>query len=285
MNNSDPRPMPPEVQRAYHDPLELAHLLASHAYSDKDRLEIRDQLLSALVDRFGEVEVFVGDKGRTQKVSARVRSFKKNWVGAIEFMLDVENFGGREVTLPMLARLMEPRWQSWWANFRQTPFRRVGVNRTWAEVAVWVLGERQIRWMAAQLARTVIPFVEQEDVDFVLPMIETVESYCVRPFNETRQRMLEEHEALGGYLVRTVVEYERSRATTQPQDRRAAYDRSLARQRFIERTLSSNGPSAICVMIPTLYGRHERHFNWMREDLAKQFFAPSLITDPSRGLR
>jgi hypothetical protein len=55
--------MPPEVQRAYRDPLKLTELLDSHAYSESDRLFVRDELLRALVSRFGEVEVFVGDKG------------------------------------------------------------------------------------------------------------------------------------------------------------------------------------------------------------------------------
>ena len=279
MNDSDPRPMPPEVQRAYRDPLELANLLASHAYRNEDRLEIRDRLLNELVRRFGEVEVFVGDKGKTQKVSSRVRSFKTNWVAAIEFMLDVEGFGGKETTLPILARLMEPRWQAWWETFKQResiPSR--GVHWTWSEVAVWVLGERQIRWVAAQLARERLPFATQADVEVVLPEIETVEAYCVRPTDRANERMLEEHEALGGYLVRLVTAYEDARQALPYEGRSSAYKQQQNRERLVENTLCASGPSAITTMIPGPWSRHERPFNWMRNDF-RRFFTPTLLTE------
>lgn len=157
--------MPPEVQRAYRDPLKLTELLDSHAYSESDRLFVRDELLRALVSRFGEVEVFVGDKGRAQKVSTRVKSFKKNWLASIDLMLDVEQFGEREVTLPMLARIMEPRWQTWWSTWqvKMTPSL---IYRRWSDVVVLVLGERQIRWVAAQIAREKLRGQDrQDDID------------------------------------------------------------------------------------------------------------------------
>ena len=56
MKDSDPRPMPPEVARAYRDPLELGLLFATDVFSPKDRLAVRDELLRRLVGKYGNAE-------------------------------------------------------------------------------------------------------------------------------------------------------------------------------------------------------------------------------------
>lgn len=257
MNDSDPRPMPPEVQRAYRDPLKLTELLDSHAYSESDRLFVRDELLRALVSRFGEVEVFVGDKGRAQKVSTRVKSFKKNWLASIDLMLDVEQFGEREVTLPMLARIMEPRWQTWWSTWqvKMTPSL---IYRRWSDVVVLVLGERQIRWVAAHIAREKLRGQDrQDDIDAVLTLVEAVERYCVRPTTETQRAMNERNEELRDYMTRTQLATPSTNVRFPPME--DAFSASVKRS------------------LPM-------YLNWMQMDF-RRFFTPTLITDPSRGLR
>jgi len=76
MKDSDPRPMPSEVARAYRDPLELGALFATEVFADTVRLAVRDELLRRLVGKYGNAEIESGSKFAT--VTQRVARFKKN---------------------------------------------------------------------------------------------------------------------------------------------------------------------------------------------------------------
>lgn len=61
MKDSDPRPMPPEVQTAHGGPADLVGLLKTDIYSDADRVAVRDELLRILIDRHGDPRVQIGN--------------------------------------------------------------------------------------------------------------------------------------------------------------------------------------------------------------------------------
>lgn len=150
MKEFSPNPMPEEVLRAYRNYTQLCPLLLSVVFTDRDREDVRDKFLAELIKKHADAEVFVGDKGRTQKVSARVKSFRRNVVSAVEFMLDVEDFGGREATMPILAGIMQPYWARWWESMVISPSWASDETGKCVDAMLCVLGQRQMLWIMAQ---------------------------------------------------------------------------------------------------------------------------------------
>lgn len=285
MLESDPRPMPPEVQRAYRSPLDLLALLRSHVYSKEDRLQIREQMLEELLSRFGESEVFVGKSGKTQRVSARVKSFRSDWVSSIDFMIKLEQYGGPEITLPILARLMEPQWQRWWSTFRERDKRFASYKyQTWVEVAELVLGERQVRWVAAQIAREKLVGASARDEQAALPVIEAVEQYVQAPSEDLRKKMLDKQYALGRYLLGEKELYDAQRLTATYAGRGDLWKAMSKTSAVVEKVLAAAAPDYQLAYIPDLFSNIPMGMTWMKEDF-KRFFTPTLITEVGRSSR
>lgn len=108
MKDSDPRPMPAEVARAYRDPLELGELFATDVFTNETRLQVRDELLRRLLTKYGNAELPSGSKFVT--VTQRVTKFKKNPWKSIELMMSVPEYGGKDAVKLELAHVMQPYW-------------------------------------------------------------------------------------------------------------------------------------------------------------------------------
>ena len=72
------------------------------------------------------------------------------------------DYGGREATLPILAKAMQPRWADWWDEFR---FSDIEID---IKAMACVLGDRQLVWLGAQSVRWVLEYT-----DVVRPLAES----------------------------------------------------------------------------------------------------------------
>lgn len=179
MKDSDPRSMPPEVRVAYRKPIELLHLLKTDIYSDRDRVAVRDDLMRVLVERHGDPWVQIGEGKGEQPFSRRVKAFRKNTVRGIELALSLEDFGGPEATMPLLARAMQPGWFAWWHGLDWK--NSSSAIKIWRHVSEHVIGERQFAWLAAQYARSVLDLTRAEDRSMCLRSIEAAEAWARSP--------------------------------------------------------------------------------------------------------
>lgn len=181
MSNSDPRPMPPAVKAAYRNPTDLYRLLWSNAYSQQDRKQVRDALLDALVRDMGAVHFQHGAK-QTRTIVQKLKTLKRDH---IEFILSIEDYGGRERTLPYLARAMEPRWRAYWDSM---------IWRSREDVISWgyamdsILGNRQFAWISAQYARRALRFNTTANMALAIEAIEATEEWAERPSDESKRR-------------------------------------------------------------------------------------------------
>lgn len=182
MSDRDPRPMPSEVQRAYRDPVDLRGLLATDVYSKADRRAVLDALVRSLVAKHGDV--WIENGSREVRVTTRVRSFSKNANEAIRLLCGVEEYGGSDGVLPMLAHAMQPRWAAWWDGFE---LRGMNDLTDWARASTLVLGLRQVSWMAAQYARSAIDRVRPQDLKVAVRVIEAAEAWARVPSEANRQ--------------------------------------------------------------------------------------------------
>ena len=183
MNDSDPRPMPPQVLAAYRDPLNLTDLLASAVFTGRDRIAVRDELLERLIRKHGNVEVEIGKVGRTLPIRKRVAQFKKSVWGSIEVMIAAEELGGRQAVMLELASIMQPHWLRWWEAMNW-------VDRGSMKGSIWiadhVLGRRQLTWLAAQYARSVVVLSSEQQVS--VDAISAAEAWAIVPSEENRER-------------------------------------------------------------------------------------------------
>lgn len=170
MRESDPRPMPEQIRRAYAERTQLAHLLNSKIFRPSDRVDIRDALLEQLTRDHGVAETVprsatpwsvYASKDPDRKKPERKTTRKlvtleervmpmKDVMRAINIILHADDYGGPETTLPYLARLMEPYWQRWWIL---TEWSNRNDVANWAYTTDALLGVRQYTWIAAQCAR------------------------------------------------------------------------------------------------------------------------------------
>lgn len=178
--------MPLEVQRAYRDPIDLRGLLASDVYrdvnrpgvySDAYRREVLDALARALIARYGDVWIKINAAGQAVSVRMYV-SRMENVYDAIQFLRGIDAYGRERGVDAMLAYVMQDRLRSWWSSFEWTWKKDIS---DWLEIVLRFAGHRQIVWIAAQSARTVIDEVLQTDREACLRAIEAAERWAVSP--------------------------------------------------------------------------------------------------------
>jgi len=183
MNDSDPRPMPPQVLAAYRDPLDLGELFATNVVPSKYRLAVRDELLRRLVTKYGDAEIKSGS--RFVSVARRVKRLDDPWE-SIELLMSIPEYGGEEIVKLELAHTMQPYWARWWTLFEWKNWDDIHVWRNTARV---VLGDRQLRWLAAQYARSVFSRTPQKDYYVCREAIESAEAYAADPSDDNLDRM------------------------------------------------------------------------------------------------
>lgn len=176
--------MPHAVKAAYRQPIDLLGLLSSNVYGDEDRKQVRDDLLEALTGDFGVVHLPHG-ANQTRTLSQRAKDIKDP-VLSIGLVLAVEDYGGNEQTMPYLARAMEPRWLAFWNSMNWKDRSDI---RSCLYASHSVFGQRQLAWLAAQYARSVIEFARSRNV--VLRAIESAESWAINPTGENKERARE----------------------------------------------------------------------------------------------
>jgi hypothetical protein len=185
MRDSDPRPMPPVVKAAYRNTIDLLWLLGGSVYSEDDRRQVRDSLLDALTRYFGVVHLPYGDDGETVTIAQKAKSIKDT-LRSIDFILSVDDYGGKNQTLPYLAEAMENRWQEWWQS---VSWKTAEDTSIWVNASENVLGRRQMAWLAAQYARSVIDLTVVRYA--AVQAIEAAESWSVNPTEYNSKRAYE----------------------------------------------------------------------------------------------
>lgn len=152
MDAKTPRPMPPSVLGSYRPKADLFRLFVGPAFDERKRIEVRRSFLIDLLEARGNTEVAVYPDGRTERimdvaslVDSNIASF-----GIIGAVYDAPDYGGKEATLPFLAKAMQPGWLQWWDEFR---FTDIAAD---IKTMTCVLGDRQLIWLAAQSARLVL---------------------------------------------------------------------------------------------------------------------------------
>ena len=165
--------MPPEVARAYRDPLRLDELFATDVFTDEDRFAVRDELLRRLVGKYGNAEIESG--ARLTTVTQRVARFKKNPWKSIDLLMSVPEYGGKESVKLELAHIMQPYWAKWWNDFQWLDWDSV------LNIEHIVLGDRQLRWLAAQYARSVVDLADPRNRGKYINAVELAEKSSVDP--------------------------------------------------------------------------------------------------------
>jgi len=185
MKDFDPRPMPPTVLAAYRDTLNLTELLASSVFTDSERFAVRDELLDRLVRKHGNVEVEIGKGTRTLPIRKRVAQFRKSVWGSIEVMIAAEELGGREAVMLELASVMQPYWLRWWETMDWSDYDSMQDSMRSLDD---VLGSRQLTWLSAQYARSVIDIASASEREFYIDAISAAEAWAIVPSRENRER-------------------------------------------------------------------------------------------------
>lgn len=169
--NTVVRSMPASISGSYRDPLNLLHLYSSPCMSGMDQLNILREFFASLVRRFSDVEVFVGRQGKVKKLSSLVSRWisSSRLLHAMEYLVDLEEFGGRDETLPMLAEVMQPYWLETWRIALSSAYDGFGVPPNlnpapWMSVFGTVLGTRQLLWIVAQCARVAVSHFDWEQL-------------------------------------------------------------------------------------------------------------------------
>lgn len=173
MRDSDPRPMPTELQGAYRNPTDLLGVL--YAWTLPQRRQVMSDLLSLLVRNLGMVEFPHGRK-QTRTLEQRVKAYE-NPLSAINLMISVEQYGGREVTLPYLASVMEPMWQDRWKGMSWG--YPIDVDH-FGRLSRHVFGQKQLAWISAQHCRAATSHMDnQRALNKCLEMIDLVERWSL----------------------------------------------------------------------------------------------------------
>jgi hypothetical protein len=257
--------MPPEVARAYRDPLDLDELFATDVFTEQDRFAVRDELLRRLVGKYGNAEIESGSKFST--VKQRVGRFRKNPWNGINLLMSVPEYGGKDAVKLELAHVMQPYWGKWWDGFEWID---VGSIRNWRDTAAIVIGDRQFRWLAAQYARYVLD-TDRSVRAASLKAIKAAEAYAVDPSIENRVRMQDARSFLDGPAFEAASYYGYDALSS---GGNAAVDTVLSAVDAVLSAVSFAEPS---VDVEFVYAR--------LAELTRRLITPTLITSASRGLR
>lgn len=291
MKNEDPRPMPQSVLRAYMDPLNLMALFKRKiVFSIRDRSDVRDRLLMTLIDKHGVAEVFVTIDG-SESVPVSVLDLPEIVSGgpleAITAMMAIEEYGGEEGVKIELAKIMQPYWASWWDTFRWRGVTSPNEDiLEWGFAAKHVLGEAQLRWMAAQFARRCLYLVRKGDQREALEPIRLAEEYCQSPSPSLLAEMRRFYRHIRD---RSGAEYFAREACDLCCGEGALYsfEKSMDRASIaiaidmLDRTMSPLEPVPSSVED----GPYHDEARDILANLARSLITPTLITSPSRGLR
>lgn len=183
--------MPLSVQRAYREPIDLLGLLGSSAFLPYKK-QVRDQLLSELLSKYGSVEVSRGKK--KARPILQIVSSTRDPIAAVGVILDVPDYGPRDSLLRRLAMVMEPYWQQWWETY---PFEYIGDVSIWCQVASYVLSERQFLWIAAQISKLSIDWMPLEYRETYIRLIGNCEKYAQSPSDKLKKKVLEDSRVFG----------------------------------------------------------------------------------------
>jgi hypothetical protein len=271
MNDNEPRPMPPEVLRAYRDPLDLAKLLATDVFTDESRLEVRDELLRRLITKYGSAEIEFGPRLLT--VTQGVAKFRNNpWKG-IDLLRSVPEYGD-DVVMDELAHIMQPYWAKWWEWFRWSDWASL---RRWRNIAIIVLGNRQFRWLAAQYARSVVDLAGEQNRRACVDAIEIVEAYALDPSDKNKAKM---------EVARAVADAARA-AVAADAGSAAMADGSSAVNAVRAATRTGIPDAAYSLYDAAYYAAKASGDSQYKQFVAitRRLITPTLITSASRGLR
>lgn len=173
MKDTDPRPMPPSVQAAYKQPIDLIKLLRTHLYNGGDREAVRDAMLRLLLEKHGEI--WIPMPMRSGDVPLSEWAMRGPAMYGIDMILSLEDLGGPEATMPVLARVMQPGWIERWKAMEWLNSRDV---EDWIKVSSNILGRRQFMWLSAQYARSVAGHAD-------MPLTSNARRTCLRSLDAT----------------------------------------------------------------------------------------------------
>lgn len=205
MKDSDPRTMPPEVRGAYEDPLLLNNLLSSEVFAYNDQIDVRDTLVQKLVRDQGMAYIWNGKIDLP--IDAYVSRMGSEIWRPIATMFTIDDYGGKESVLRVLAEIMQPYWLRWWESTSwadRDSYSRI----SWMDAVGYVLGPRQRRWIAAQCARSVIDLDEAPEArERSLLAIEAAERYAIHPSVDNQERMLLAHKDVRRLLIGAIGQF------------------------------------------------------------------------------
>lgn len=166
--------------------MELEELLDHRSFFGlADRAFVRAELLRRLVDKYGMVYL---DKNGEPSVVDYVMSLRDQ-APFVRILSKISDYGGREGVAQELAAALEPFWQRWWSRLFWTNSWELSSS---VSVMDKVLGERQMRWIAAQAARTTLDALSSDPSrDAALLAIGSVEEWSVDPTKDRESRMYE----------------------------------------------------------------------------------------------
>lgn len=261
MKDSDPRPMPESILRDYASPLVLSELFWTKVFTQPDRVAVKDAMLSSLIRKHGKVDLPYGRGYRS--IDTLVSRFKKNPWNGIGMMLSVPEYSEDGSAKKELARAMQPYWSGWWESAR-------AAQVDYYHVISLVLGEDQLRWINAQLARMVVDINYQLIRDLCLDLISYVEEYAEYGGHALREQSMTLRRDL-----REVVESE---------FRGNIMDKSaFAAMASVSCLSDSSITDAVKALSIEGYG-----YNWdiraerRCADLVRSLITPTLVTDPIR---
>lgn len=170
MNDSDPRTMPPVVARAYQDPIDYVKILHTPTLLAR-REEVLVATMRRLVDRYGDV--WISRRGIEAPVSVFVLDgFDMGTVLSVLFK--VQEYG-RDNVSSALAESMQPIWADRWESMDGG-----SMSRNLSDASYFV-SDRQIVWIGAQCARSVLDSVSPGIRTRCLDAIEAAERWCIDP--------------------------------------------------------------------------------------------------------
>lgn len=179
MSDTEPRPMPARVQRAYRDPMDLYEVLISSVYSDEELLGTLNALATSLSERHGDVWIQINDSEETVRDRVRRMVSSNSFMAVLRLLHGIEEYGGKEGVNAELARLMQPRFAEWWGRFRWNGRENVSA---WMRAVNGVVGDRQFQWLLAQYARVALVSTRGETRRIALRAIEAGEAEARAPF-------------------------------------------------------------------------------------------------------
>jgi len=261
--------MPPEVQRAYREKLNLQQLFSSPALRDwKHR--VMQRFLREIVKIRGNTEVTL----RPDNVIVDVASLAENRgrvlpEEVISAVCASPDYGGKEGTLPILAEAMEPKWQFWWASFRL-----LRAQPSELKIMSYVLGPKQLSWIAAQSARLVLPYagdlygISEQAVDIA-------------------ERLITDGDAMSEY---SSILYDITQQTPARNDRRqlsASVSRSalLSAASIGDPTPSASDAVYGAISVIRMVRGSAAIARYTLESMIRWIITPTLITHASRGLQ